>query len=85
MILELPVLFDEMNAAVDMLWNVVIFFIVTVKDHMERNVFEWVAYIFVMCGILVYAEVVITARIPYYFKIAAFWAPYTFPRKRPPN
>jgi len=41
--------------------------------------------IYIDSFLLVSADKVITALIPYSFKIAAFCAPNTFPRKSPPN
>ena len=78
-------LLDKMYAAIDVLRNVVILLIVALKDHVEGNVFELVVNFLVRLTILVYAEVVMTARIPYSFKMSAFWAPYTFPRNSPPS
>lgn len=65
-------LLDKMYAAIDVLRNVVILLIVALKDHVEGNVFELVVNFLVRLTILVYAEVVMTARIPYSFKMSAF-------------
>ena len=78
-------LLDKMYAAIYVLRNIIILLIVALEHQVEGNVPEVVAYFLVRWAILVYAEVVMTARIPYSFKMSAFWAPYTFPRNRPPS
>ena len=78
-------MFDEMDTVIDMFRYVVILLIVALEGEVERDVLEGMVDLCMDYGVLVYAEVVITARMPYSFRIYAFWAPYTFPRKRPPS
>jgi hypothetical protein len=65
-------LLDEVYAAIDVLRNIVILLIVALKDHVEGNILELMVNFLVRLTILVYAEVVMTARIPYSFKMSAF-------------
>ena len=69
-----------MDAIVDMLDDIIIVFIVGLYFKMKRDVIEWIIYVCIFYMILVSIEAVITALIPYSFKMSGFWAPKTLPR-----
>lgn len=76
---------NEVDAIVDVLNDVILVLIVGIDLQVEGNIVNAVADLCVADAILVSAEAVIMARMPYYLRIAAFWAPKTLPRNSPPN
>jgi hypothetical protein len=78
-------LLDEVDAIINMLNNVIIVLVMGIDLQVEGDVINAVTDFCVSDGVLVSAEAVITARMPYYLRMAAFWAPNTLPRNSPPS
>jgi hypothetical protein len=78
-------LFDKVDAVVNMFDDIILIFVVRIDLQMIWNVINMVIDLFVDGKILVYADAVISARMPYYLRIAAFCAPKMLPRYSPPN
>jgi hypothetical protein len=67
-----PILFDEVYAVVDVFNNIVLILIVSVNLEMEGDVINTVTDFYMKHELLVSAEAVIIARMPYSLRMAAF-------------
>lgn len=61
-----------MYAVVDVFDNIVLIFIVSVNLEMEGNIVNAMTYFYVKKELLVSADAVIIARMPYSLRMAAF-------------
>ena len=74
-----------MDAVVDVLDDVIFVLVMGIDLEVVGDIVNAVVDLCMRVGILVSAEAVIMARMPYYLRMGAFWAPKTLPRNSPPS